>query len=67
MPKQYEYGYNPNDELCRKCAFKSCLLKSKGRDILRARALEIHRLESEDLLTHEKEKPAGRPRAGIVI
>ncbi|WP_457625560.1 hypothetical protein [Persephonella sp.] len=34
-------AYNPEDYLCQICAYKSCLHKNKGRDILRKKFLEI--------------------------
>ncbi|MCX7761163.1 MAG: hypothetical protein N2Z81_08250 [Hydrogenothermaceae bacterium] len=30
----YKYGYNPNDILCRICAYKSCMQQSEGRNLL---------------------------------
>lgn len=29
------YGYNPNDIMCRLCAYKSCMQESKGREIIK--------------------------------
>ncbi len=29
------YGYNPNDIMCRLCAYKSCLQENNGRKIIK--------------------------------
>jgi len=38
-------AYNPDDYLCQVCAYKSCLHKSKGREILRKKVLELSGIE----------------------
>ena len=35
LKEGYAKGYNPNDILCRMCAFKSCLYKSEGRNLIK--------------------------------
>lgn len=33
----YSKGYNPEDILCRMCAYKSCMQTSAGRNLIRER------------------------------
>ncbi|WP_299237828.1 hypothetical protein [Sulfurihydrogenibium sp.] len=31
----YSKGYNPNDILCRMCAYKSCMQENPGRNLIK--------------------------------
>lgn len=33
--------YNPNDFLCQVCAYKTCLLENKGRQIIRKKVKQM--------------------------
>ena len=47
-------AYNPDDYLCQICVYKSCLHKSKGRDILRKKVLEMKSKEKDNILQKEE-------------
>ncbi|NPA51633.1 MAG: hypothetical protein GXO22_01930 [Aquificae bacterium] len=40
--------YNPNDFLCQVCAYKTCLLENKGRELIRKKIRDIEK--------HKKDK-----------
>ncbi len=40
-------AYNPNDFLCQVCAYKTCLLENKGRQIIREKVKELKKSEIE--------------------
>ncbi|MDQ7055893.1 MAG: hypothetical protein Q9M89_05235 [Persephonella sp.] len=46
-------AYNPEDYLCQMCAYKSCLHKSKGREILRKKFLEMQKKEDININKEE--------------
>lgn len=35
ITSSYSKGYNPNDILCRMCAYKSCMQPSEGRNLIK--------------------------------
>jgi len=47
-------AYNPDDYLCQICVFKSCLHKSKGREIIRKKLQEINKKTSCDTISNAK-------------
>ncbi|WP_297456280.1 hypothetical protein [Persephonella sp.] len=46
--------YNPNDFLCQICAYKSCLHKNKGRNIIRRKVLQMKKKSSNNVSIKEE-------------
>ncbi len=40
--------YNPNDFLCQMCAYKTCLLENKGRQLIRQKIKQIQKKSDEN-------------------
>lgn len=48
VASSYSKGYNPNDILCRMCAYKSCMQPSEGRNIIKEKLKQRKDENSKD-------------------
>ena len=49
-------AYNPDDFLCQICAYKSCLHKNNGRNIIRQKILQMKKKSSDTSVSIKEEK-----------